>query len=81
MADVPTHKMSIDALITITPYLADVYKYIDTHIYLWQMYPPNQLSRNALNIITSYLADLYIYRQCTYTYGRCTPTINLAEMT
>ena len=58
MADVPTHKLSIDALNTVTPYLAVVYKYIDNHIYLLQI-PPNQLSRDALNTATSYLADLY----------------------
>ena len=34
---------------------------------------PPQMSIDALNTATPYLADLYIYRQCTYTYGRCTP--------
>ena len=54
--------MSIDALHTVTPNLADLYIYRTMHIYPWQINPPLQLSIDALNTTTPNLAYLYIYR-------------------
>ena len=58
-----------------------IYIYRTMHLYIWQIDPPLQSSIDALHTTTANLALLmadlyvmYIIEQCTYTYGRLTPS-------
>ena len=54
------HQLSIDALNTATPNLADLY--IEQCTYTYSRLTPLQLSIDALNTTTPIFVDLYIYR-------------------
>ena len=63
MADGPPHQLSIDALNTATPNLADyiyIYIYIEQCTYTYGRLTPLQLSIDALHTTTPNVADLYI---------------------
>ena len=74
----PPLQSSIDALNTTTQNLADLYIYNNAYIPMAD-WPPSQSSIDSFNTATPNLAHL-MAEQCTYTSGRCTPSVNQAWM-
>ena len=68
------HEVSIDALNTATPNLADLAD-IAQCTYMHGRSTPHEVSIDALNSTTPNLADLADIAQCTYTHGRLTPPL------
>ena len=68
----PPSQLSIDALNTTTPNMADLADIVHC-TYMYGRCTPHQSSIDALNTTTPNLADLPDMAQCTYMHGRSTP--------
>ena len=71
----PPSQLSIDALNTVTPNLADLAD-IAQCTYMYDRSTPSQLSIDALNTVTPNLADLVDIAQCIYMHGKWNPPVN-----